>query len=166
MSPREIARVSIEITWDDGTVMTFSADRPERAEVDLGTNLPPWLPPDVSPFRIEPPPARRASVSFEAHPQRPMTTVIRQAVPPRDDEGSAPAEPYDYERSRARALEIHARTCSDPGWCNYGEPEPPGLDDDESLPWPGWQQLAGARLAWYRHCMAAVEAENRAGDRD
>jgi hypothetical protein len=81
-----------------------------------------------------------------------------------DDPGNA--ESFDHERSRAKALEIHAATCSDPAWCNYGEPEPPEHADDESLPWPQRQDLARLRLRWMRHCMAAVNAENRAGDRD
>jgi hypothetical protein len=82
VSPREIARVSIEIACDDGTVMTFTADRPERAEIDVGSCLlpgfvPPGFVPPGSPFRIEPPPVLRASVSFEAHPRRPMIMEIR-----------------------------------------------------------------------------------------
>lgn len=79
---------------------------------------------------------------------------------------AAPDEPggeFDHERYRARALEIHAATCSSPGWCNYGEPGPPELADDESLPWPERQQRARDSLELTRHCMAAVEAENRAG---
>jgi len=84
-----------------------------------------------------------------------------------DDEIAGPDRdaPFDYERSRAKALEIHAATCSDPDWCNYGEPEPPELaDDDVSLPWPERQRLAAERLDSYRHCQAAVDAENAAGD--
>ena len=72
--------------------------------------------------------------------------------------------PFDHERYRARALEIHAATCGAPGWCNYGKPEPAELADDESMPWPERQRRAAERLEGTRHCMAAVEAENRAGD--
>jgi hypothetical protein len=80
----------------------------------------------------------------------------RQAAP------AAKREPeFDYARSRAKALEIHAATCSDPGWCNYGPPEP---EDDETLPWPEQQERARLRLDGYRHCQAAVDAENAAGD--
>jgi hypothetical protein len=71
---------------------------------------------------------------------------------------------FDYARSHAKALEIHAATCSAPGWCNYGETAGAGLEDDESLPWPQRQERAGMRLAGYRHCQAAVDAENAAGD--
>lgn len=82
-APREFARVSIEITMDDGTVMTFAADRPERAEVDVGrTPLPLPFRSQESPFMIEAPAARRASVSFEAHPSRPMTVEIRRSPTP------------------------------------------------------------------------------------
>ena len=72
--------------------------------------------------------------------------------------------PFDYERSRAKALEIHAATCDDPGWCNYGDPEPSELADDESLPWPERQRRAAASLERTRHCQAAVDAENASGD--
>ncbi len=79
-------------------------------------------------------------------------------------EAAVPAAAFDYERSRAKALEIHAATCDAPGWCNYGEPEPPDLADDESLPWPERQERARLSLEQSRHCQAAVDAENAAGD--
>lgn len=69
--------------------------------------------------------------------------------------------PFNYERSQARALEIHAATCRLPG-CNYGQPVPPEMASDDSLPWPEQQRRAGLRLGWYSPCMAAVNAENRA----
>ena len=81
--------------------------------------------------------------------------------------GARPTErepEFDYARSRAKALEIHAAACSAPGWCNYGAPEADGLEDDEALPWPERQERAGLRLAGYRHCQEAVGAENAAGD--
>jgi hypothetical protein len=71
---------------------------------------------------------------------------------------------FDYARYRAKALEIHAATCIDPAWCNYAETAAAELDDDESLPWPEQQERARTRLAGYRHCQAAVNAENAAGD--
>lgn len=70
-----------------------------------------------------------------------------------------------YQRYRQTALEIHAATCTNPDWCNYGEPVPPEIEHDDSLPWPEQQERAGKRLAWYHHCMAAVAAENRAARR-
>lgn len=60
------------------------------------------------------------------------------------------------------ALEIHAATCTSPGWCNYGQPVPPEIRPGDSLPWPQQRERAGKRLAWYRHCQAAVDAENHA----
>jgi hypothetical protein len=71
---------------------------------------------------------------------------------------------FDYARSHAKALEIHAATCADPGWCNYAETAGAEVEDDETLPWPERQERARARLTGYRHCQAAVDAENAAGD--
>lgn len=72
------------------------------------------------------------------------------------------ARAWSYEQARRGALEIHARTCADPAWCNYGEAEPAELEDDPALPWPERQELARQRLAGMRHCQAAVDAENSA----
>ena len=82
MTPREFARVSIEITMDDGTVMTFAADRPERGELEVSRPIP-LLPFSREPFTIAPPPPMRVSVSFEAHPERPGTSEVRQAPIPK-----------------------------------------------------------------------------------
>src|SRR5579859_215793 len=79
-TPREVARIRVEVAYGDGTAMTFAADRPEKAEIDFDWALPvapfPWEPPALQVAR---PPVLRVSVSFEAHPARPATSEIRTA---------------------------------------------------------------------------------------
>jgi hypothetical protein len=69
-----------------------------------------------------------------------------------------------YERYTKNAHKIHARHCSDPGWCTYDDPESPATADDAALPWPERQERAALRLDEYRNCPAAVDAENAAAE--
>lgn len=65
-----------------------------------------------------------------------------------------------YAHYDKNARKMHARHCSDPGWCNYQDPANPAAADDVSLPWPERQRRAGVWLAESRACQAAVNAEN------
>lgn len=77
---RRITRISLEVTFDDGTVMTFAADDPQRPELDYSR---PWssvLSHAGNPFTIDPPAPHRVSVSFESSLRRPIAVEIRQAA--------------------------------------------------------------------------------------
>jgi hypothetical protein len=69
---------------------------------------------------------------------------------------------YDHYAKNARKL--HAKHCSDPGWCNYSDPENPATADDPALPWPERQRRAGVRLGEMHSCQGAVDAENAAAE--
>lgn len=69
-----------------------------------------------------------------------------------------------YQVYRKLADTIHAHTCDDRDWCNYGEPETASLADDVELPPEERQRRAGERLRETRHCRGAVDAENLAAE--
>jgi hypothetical protein len=74
---RQLERVSIGLTWNDGTATTFRADNPVRADVEV--TGPPLAVDPAHPLaldRIEAPSPRRVRVEFEAHPAHPVVTEM------------------------------------------------------------------------------------------
>lgn len=71
-----------------------------------------------------------------------------------------PQQKFNYKQYQKLARIIHRKFCADAEWCNYGKPIPPEIADDDSLPQPEQQARVVKRLEWYRHCQAAVDAEN------
>lgn len=67
---------------------------------------------------------------------------------------------FGHRQYQKLARIIHNRCCEDPGWCNYGDPEPPELADDPALPQEERAARAAKLAGWHCHCMAAVDAEN------
>jgi hypothetical protein len=71
----------------------------------------------------------------------------------------------NYNRYTRNALKLHAKHCSDPGWCNYNDdPVIPEMADDIALPWPERQRRAALRLGHMRDCQGAVDAENASAE--
>lgn len=104
--PRELERVSISLTWNDGTATTFRADNPVSANVDVtGPALAADPAHPLALDRIEPPSPRRVRVEFEAHPGHPVVTEMATR-PVRITDGSSLMLGWADAEAAGRFLEL------------------------------------------------------------